>query len=287
MPELPEVEIVKRSLSRIANKAKIKDIKVLNKNLRYKISRKFCDQLINEKIIKISRRSKYLIFHFKEKILLLHLGMTGKLLILRQKDNEIFKSSFYYDLNILTKHNHIYFFLNNGFVLIYNDVRRFGYFKYYFKKKVSEISFLKKLGPEPLGKKFNHKYFKNFIKGKKKNIKSLLMDQIFVSGLGNIYVNEVLFAAKVNPLRLCCNLNGKNINQLIKNIKSVLKKSIINGGSTIKDFKNPSGKSGSFQQFFRVYGKKNRKCSRISCRGTINKILIQNRATFYCPECQT
>ena len=255
MPELPEVEIVKRSLLRIANKAKIKDIKVLNTNLRYKISRKFCDQLINEKIIKISRRSKYIIFHFKEKILLLHLGMTGKLLILRQKDNEIFKSSFYYDLNILTKHNHIYFFLNNGFVLIYNDVRRFGYFKYYFKKKLSEISFLKKLGPEPLGKKFNHKYFKNFIKGKK-NIKSLLMDQTFVSGLGNIYVNEVLFVAKVNPLKLCCDLNDKNINQLIKNIKLVLKKSIINGGSTIKDFKSPSGKVAIFNNFLEYMVKK-------------------------------
>ena len=113
------------------------------------------------------------------------------------------------------------------------------------------------------------------------------MDQTFVSGLGNIYVNEVLFVAKVNPLKLCCDLNDKNINQLIKNIKLVLKKSIINGGSTIKDFKSPSGKSGNFQQFFRVYGKKNRKCSRISCKGKINKILIQNRATFYCPECQT
>ena len=201
MPELPEVEIVKRSLLRIANKAKIKDIKVSNKKLRYKISNDFSEQLINEKIIKITRRSKYLIFHFKEKILLLHLGMTGKLLVLRKKDNEIFKTSFYYNLNILPQHNHVYFFLNNGFVLIYNDVRRFGYFKYYFKKKINEIGFLKKLGPEPLGNRFNYEYFKNFIKSKKKNIKSLLMDQTFVSGLGNIYVNEALFMSKINPLK--------------------------------------------------------------------------------------
>lgn len=287
MPELPEVEIVKRSLLRIANKAKIKDIKVLNKKLRYKISNDFSEQLINEKIIKITRRSKYLIFHFKEKILLLHLGMTGKLLVLRKKDNEIFKTSFYYDLNILPQHNHVYFFLNNGFVLIYNDVRRFGYFKYYFKKKLNEISFLKKLGPEPLGNRFNYEYFKNFIKSKKKNIKSLLMDQTFVSGLGNIYVNEALFMTKINPLKACCNLDTKDINQLIKNIKSILRKSIKSGGSTIRDFKNSSGKSGSFQQFFKVYGRKNKKCSRISCSGKINKILIQNRATFYCFACQT
>jgi formamidopyrimidine-DNA glycosylase len=287
MPELPEVEIVKRSLLRIVNKAKIKDIKVFNKKLRYKISNDFSDQLINEKIIKITRRSKYLIFHFKEKILLLHLGMTGKLLVLRKKDNEIYKTSFYYDLNILPQHNHVYFFLNNGFVLIYNDVRRFGYFKYYFKKKLNEISFLKKLGPEPLGNQFNYEYFKNFIKSKKKNIKSLLMDQTFVSGLGNIYVNEALFMSKINPLKRCRNLDGKDINQLIKNIKSILKKSIKNGGSTVRDFKNSSGKSGSFQQFFKVYGRKNKECSRISCSGKINKILIQNRATFYCFLCQT
>ena len=287
MPELPEVEIVKRSLLRIANKAKIKDIKVFNKKLRYKINNDFRYQLVNEKIIKITRRSKYLIFHFKDKILLLHLGMTGKLLVLRKKDNEIFKTSFYYDLNILPQHNHIYFFLNNGFVLIYNDVRRFGYFKYYFKKKLNEISFLKKLGPEPLGNQFNYEYFKNFIKNKKKNIKSLLMDQTFVSGLGNIYVNEALFMSKINPLKECRNLCAKDINQLIKNIKSILKKSIKNGGSTVRDFKNSSGKSGSFQQFFKVYGRKNKECSRISCNGRINKILIQNRATFYCFGCQT
>ena len=286
MPELPEVEIVKRSLLKIANKAKIKDIKVFNKNLRYKISKNFSKQLINEKITKISRRSKYLIFHFRKKVLLLHLGMTGKILILRKKDNALFKTSFYYDLNIIPKHNHVYFLLDNGFALIYNDVRRFGYFKYYFKKKLNDISFLKNLGPEPLTNNFNEKYFKNFIKNKKKNIKSLLMDQTFVSGLGNIYVNEVLFMSKINPARACYNLDVQNINQLIKQTKLILRKSIMNGGSTIKDFKNSLGKSGTFQQFFKVYGKTNENCSRISCNGKINKILIQNRATFYCSNCQ-
>ena len=113
------------------------------------------------------------------------------------------------------------------------------------------------------------------------------MDQSFVSGLGNIYVNEALFMSKINPLKECCNLCAKDINQLIKNIKSILKKSIKNGGSTVRDFRNSSGKSGSFQQFFKVYGRKNKECSRISCNGRINKILIQNRATFYCFGCQT
>ena len=129
MPELPEVEIVKRSLLKTVNKAKIIDIKVNNKNLRYKLSYKLLTQIINKKILKISRRSKYLIFHFQHFLLLIHLGMTGKFLITRKRDKLIIKTSFYYDLNILPKHNHIHFTLNNGLILIYNDVRRFGFFK--------------------------------------------------------------------------------------------------------------------------------------------------------------
>ena len=129
MPELPEVEIVKKSLFKMINKAKIIDIKVNIKNLRYKIPNSFSKHLIDEKILKISRRSKYIIFHFEKKLLLAHLGMSGKLLLMRSYDNTIFKTSFYYDSNILQNHNHIYFVLNNGLVLVYNDVRRFGFFK--------------------------------------------------------------------------------------------------------------------------------------------------------------
>jgi len=219
MPELPEIEIVKRSLFKKVNKAKIVNVKINNKNLRYKIPHKLSKKLINEKILKISRRSKYLIFHFKNKLLLVHLGMSGKFLIVRSKDNKMFKTSFYYDLDILAKHNHIYFVLNNGLVLIYNDVRRFGFFKLYKNKKLNEIVFLNKLGIEPLSSLFNVKYFENFIKNKKKNIKNLLMDQTFVSGLGNIYVNEALFASKIYPLRICSGLNKKEIKNLIFHIK--------------------------------------------------------------------
>jgi len=142
MPELPEIEIVKRSLFKKINKAKIVNVKINNKNLRYKIPHTLPKKLINEKILKISRRSKYLIFHFKNKLLLVHLGMSGKFLIVRSKDNKMFKTSFYYDLNILTKHNHIYFVLNNGLVLVYNDVRRFGFFKLYNTTQLNKIIFL-------------------------------------------------------------------------------------------------------------------------------------------------
>ena len=286
MPELPEIEIVKRSLFKKINKAKIVNVKIYNKNLRYKIAHTLPKQLINEKILKISRRSKYLIFHFKNKLLLAHLGMSGKFLIIRSKDKKMFKTGFYYDLDILAKHNHIHFILNNGLELIYNDVRRFGFFKLFENIKLKEITYLKKLGPEPFSVLFCIKYVQKFIKNRKKNIKNLLMDQTFVSGLGNIYVNEALFLSKIHPLRQCSNLERKSIKNLIYNIRKVLKIAINQGGSSIRDFKNVYGKSGNFQQFFNVYGQENKNCSRISCKGKIKKISISNRSSFYCNVCQ-
>ena len=168
MPELPEIEIVKRSLFKMINKAKIINIKVSNKNLRYKIPSNFSKILTNKKILKISRRSKYLIFHFHKELLLIHFGMSGKILLIRKNDLTTFKTSFYYDANIKSQHNHISFELNNGYRLIYNDVRRFGFFKHYNTNKLNEIGFLKKLGLEPFSKIFNFKYFEKFIKNKKK-----------------------------------------------------------------------------------------------------------------------
>ena len=212
--------------------------------------------------------------------------MSGKLFLFKKKNSKIFKTSFYYDLNILPKHNHICFFLDNGFKLIYNDVRKFGFFKLYDHSKPNKIVFLEKLGIEPLSKKFDAKYFKNFTKNKKKNLKNLLMDQTFISGLGNIYVNEALFMTKIHPLRPCYNLNRAEMKRLILNIKSVLQLSISEGGSSIMNFKNTFGKSGYFQQLFKVYGRENKNCSRISCKGKIQKILISNRSSFYCNNCQ-
>jgi len=286
MPELPEVEIVRRSLLKTINKAKIISIKIKNRNLRYKIQSKFSNFLIGEKILNVSRRSKYLIFHFKEKILLLHLGMSGKILIRRVKDNLILKTSFYYNLNFPIKHNHVYFKLSNGLQLIYNDTRRFGFFKIYNFKELNKIDFLKKLGIEPFSKNFNMNFFMRFISNRNKNIKNLLMDQTFVSGLGNIYVNEILYMSKVSPLRSCKNLKKKEIQNLIFNTKKILKLAITKGGASIRDFKNTFGQSGGFQQYFYVYGKKNKRCSRISCNGIINKIVISNRSSFYCDKCQ-
>ena len=145
---------------------------------------------------------------------------------------------------------------------------------------------MKLLGPEPLSKELNVNYFKDYISKRDRNIKNILMDQKFISGLGNIYVNEVLFLTNINPVRICSSLNRKEVSRLIINIKSILRLSISQGGSSIKDFKHTSGKNGKFQQFFAVYGKENKNCSRISCKGKIKNIPISNRSSFYCDKCQ-
>ena len=286
MPELPEVEIIKRSLFRMVNKEKIIGIKTSNKKLRYKLHASFCSDLIGEKILNISRRSKYIILHLKNKFLLIHLGMTGKFFIKRVKDSKLMKTSFYYDLKLIKKHNHVYFFLSNDLILIYNDVRRFGFIKLYKNSKLKNTPFIKKLGIEPLSKNLNINYFKKFTTKKTRNIKNILMDQTFISGLGNIYVNECLFMSKIHPLKKCSILKNHDILKLILNIKKILKLAILKGGSSIKDFENISGKKGSFQQFFTVYNKENSNCSRISCTGKIKKIIISNRSSFYCSKCQ-
>jgi len=194
-------------------------------------------------------------------------------------------ASFYGTLNPHKKHNHIVINLNNNLNLIYNDPRRFGYFKILNENFMKEKP-LRNLGPDPFSVSFNSTYIKRYIKNKKKNIKNLLMDQAFVSGLGNIYTNEILFYCRINPIKIISKLSKKNILNIIINTRKVLSKAISFGGSTIRDFKKTDGKFGNFQQIFKVYGKQNQKCSRNKCIGLIKKIVICNRSTFYCSKCQ-
>jgi len=287
VPELPEIEVLRISLHNLVTGSKIEKVKVNNKNLRFKLPRLFEKKLTNNIITKISRRSKYIIFSLNNNSnLLLHLGMSGIIFLVRNNDKKKIKTSFYYDLNILPKHNHVLIYLNNGYSLVYNDVRRFGFFKIFNKNNIKKSFLISKLGPEPLGKFFNYQYFIKSIFGKKKNIKNLLMDQTFVAGLGNIYVNEILFLSRIYPLKLCNKLSLKNIKTLIYFIKKVLKLSIKLGGSSIRNYINPLGQSGLYQKVFNVYGRQKLKCTRKECSGTIKKIMISKRSSFYCNICQ-
>jgi formamidopyrimidine-DNA glycosylase len=288
MPELPEVEVVKRSLESLINNAHIEDIKINESNLRYKVKKREINQIVGLKIINIKRRSKYLLFIFNKGIVMIaHLGMTGKFFIInKNKIKE--KTSFYYNLDETkdNKHNHIIFTFNNKTKLIYNDVRKFGFIKFDKISSIKKNPHLKILGPEPLKNIFNFEYFKNYIRGKKRNIKDLLMDQKFVSGLGNIYVNEILFYSKIKPIKKIFKLKDDEIKRILNNTKKILNKAIKFGGSSIKNFSSSSGKVGSFQQYFSVYGKKGNYCSNADCNNTIKKIVISNRASFFCSNCQ-
>ena len=288
MPELPEVEVVKRSLINKTQNLIVKAVKINDGRLRYKISRNKIKKIIGLKFKKISRRSKYLLFFFDNDIVMLvHLGMTGKFFFINREKIK-HKTSFYYDLNDDKdkKHDRIIFYLSNNQKLIYNDIRKFGFIKFIKQVNLEQNTHLKYLGPEPLSIKFNIGYFKNYIKGRKRTIKDLLMDQKFISGLGNIYVNEILFFSGIRPTKKIKKLTTFEIQKIIKFSKKIISKAIVLGGSSIKDFSSSSGKRGSFQQHFSVYGKKGENCSKANCFGKIKKIIIANRASFFCDKCQ-
>ena len=288
MPELPEVEVVKRSLTSKIQKLVVEKITVKDEKLRYRINKKKLKTLLGLKIIKILRRSKFLLFIFeKNTVMLVHLGMTGKFFFINSNDKK-FKTSFYYNIDETkdNKHNRLIFLLSKRQKLIYNDVRKFGFIKILDKRLLKHNLHLKNLGPEPLGNSFDFKYFKNYLINRNRTIKDILMDQKFVSGLGNIYVNEVLFLSKVKPTKKTYLIKNSEINKIIKNTKKTLKKAISLGGSSLKDFSSSDGKKGEFQQYFYVYGRKGENCLNKNCNKKIIKTVIGNRATFYCPKCQ-
>jgi len=286
MPELPEVEIVRQSLTKNIKGKKINKILVRNRNLRFKLKPSFEEKLKNKIITKIDRFSKYLIIELENKsYCIVHLGMSGTIHIIKNKKKSLFtNTSFYHSPKLPKKHNHIEFSFDD-MKLIYNDPRRFGFFQ--LIRNIDELN--KKFdnfGPEPFSKKFNLDYLKSYFKEKKKDIKSFLLDQKFVSGIGNIYASEILFLSKIHPQSSAKNLNKAHCQKIIKNSKKILISAIKKGGSTIKDFKNILGDTGKFQKEFKVYGRDKKNCKRLSCSGIISKITQANRSTFYCKKCQ-
>ena len=286
MPELPEVEIVKQSLAKIIQQKKIKKVIIKNRNLRFKIPLKFEKLLQNKIIEKITRFSKYLILNFSDSsFCLIHLGMSGTIHLIKKNNlNRFTNVSFYSSPNLPKNHNHVEIQFE-GFKVIYNDPRRFGFFKFIGTKQ-ELINRFSHLGPEPFFKSFNLKYLVKYFFNKKKDIKSFLIDQKFVSGIGNIYASEILYLSKINPTTFAMKLSKEECKKIIFFSKSVLTKAIKKGGSSIRDFKNTSGKTGNFQKEFKVYQRENLNCLRSKCAGKIRKIFISNRSTFFCNMCQ-
>ena len=286
MPELPEVEIVKQSLVKEIQQKKIKKVIIKNRNLRFKIPLKFEQFLENRIIKKVTRFSKYLILNLSDgSFCLIHLGMSGTIHLIKKDNlNKFTNVSFYNSPNLPKKHNHVEIQFQD-LKIVYNDPRRFGFFKFIENKK-DLIDRFSHLGPEPFFKNFNLKYLLKYFFNKKKDIKSFLLDQKFVSGIGNIYASEILFLCKINPTTHAMKLSKENCKKIISFSKSVLIKAIQKGGSSIRDFKNTSGKIGNFQKEFKVYQRENLNCLRKKCTGKIKKIFISNRSTFFCNKCQ-
>ena len=286
MPELPEVEIVKQSLAKKIQQKIIKKVIIKNRNLRFKIPLKFEELLQNKIIKKVTRFSKYLILNFSDgSFCLIHLGMSGTIHLIKKNNfNKLTNTSFYNSPNLPKKHNHVEIQFKD-IKVIYNDPRRFGFFKF-IKNKQELIDRFNHLGPEPFFKNFNLEYLLKYFLNKNKNIKSFLLDQKFVSGIGNIYASEILFLSKINPTTCAMKLSKEDCKKIIFFSKSVLNKAIEKGGSSIRDFKNTSGKSGNFQKEFKVYQRENLNCLRNKCLGKIKKIFISNRSTFFCNTCQ-
>ena len=286
MPELPEVEIVRQSLDKKIRKKKVKKVIIRNKNLRIKIPNNFKKFLENKIVNKVSRFSKYLIIHLSNnEFCLIHLGMSGTIHLIDTKNKKDFTNlSFYNSSSLPKKHNHIEIIFDK-FKIIYNDPRRFGFFQIIKNFDDLEKRFIH-LGPEPFNSKFNVRYFFKFVQNKERTIKDLLIDQKFVSGIGNIYASEILFLSKVNPKKIIKLLSDKECSQIIKNSKKVLLDAIDKGGSSIRDFKNIDGNKGGFQDNFKVYHREGKDCKRKSCGGIIVKKVITNRSTFFCDFCQ-
>ena len=274
MPELPEVEVVRRSLNEFITGSKINKVSIFNKNLRYKISKKFKKSIQGQKIISIFRRGKFLLIQLENKnFILIHLGMTGKIFIKRKFDKTTVFTDYYFDRKIIKKHNHLELQLSNSVDLIYNDIRKFGFLKILSNKNLEINRHISKLGPEPLSSDFNFNYLKNKCKKKYISIKNFIMDQKNISGLGNIYANEILFLRSIHPKKMTYKLLDEQILKIISSTKRILTKAIQLGGSSIKDFNSISGKKGDFQNKFKVYNRTNKSCLKPKCDGSIKKYI--------------
>ena len=273
MPELPEVETVKEALNQTVKGQTIKDIELRYEPMVKNMSAdEFKEKLINQTIQEVSRRGKYLVFHFDDYQLLSHLRMEGKY--------------FYVDSDFeLNPHVHVIFTLENGKRLLYQDTRKFGTYHLYDKAIDLETTApFQVLGLEPFATEFTPSYVKEKIQNKKKPIKSLLLDQTIVCGLGNIYVDEVLYRARLHPLTSSSELTDKDIENVVKYTVEVLARAIELGGTTIRTFSSSHGVSGTFQNELLVHQRKGENC--YECHTPIEKIKVGGRGTYFCPTCQ-
>jgi len=279
MPELPEVETVRKGLEPYMTGHVIAQADIRRPDLRWPFPENMAARLVGKRVERLRRRSKYILCDLDSgETLLIHLGMSGRMTISAPDKAEAHPA--------LQKHDHVVIDMDNGARITFNDTRRFGAMDLLETKTAEQHKLLASLGPEPLGNSFDETYFVAALKGKNTPIKSALLDQRIVAGLGNIYVCEALWRTGISPLNKAGKLTKARVASLVPAIRSVLNDAITAGGSSLKDYRRADGELGYFQHSFAVYGRENEPCKTEGCKGVIKRVVQSGRSSFYCPKCQ-
>ncbi|MGH6673941.1 MAG: bifunctional DNA-formamidopyrimidine glycosylase/DNA-(apurinic or apyrimidinic site) lyase [Xanthobacteraceae bacterium] len=296
MPELPEVETVRRGLEPAMEGARFTKVEVRRGDLRWPLPKDFKAQLEGKTVTGMGRRAKYLLADLSSgEVLLMHLGMSGSFYVFDEKAHAAKGETpglYYHQRAQHIAHDHVVFHMSSGMVVTFNDPRRFGSMKVVPRQQLDTEPLLNRLGPEPLGNEFDATMLACACAGKKTSLKAALLDQRVVAGLGNIYVCEALHRAHLSPKRTASTIASRNrapnerAERLVDGIKAVLNQAIKDGGSTLRNHRLTDGDLGMFQTHFRVYDREGRKCPAPGCGGTVKRIVQSGRSTFYCPTCQ-
>jgi formamidopyrimidine-DNA glycosylase len=292
MPELPEVETVRRGLQPAMEGAKIVHAEARRKDLRFPFQKDFVARLEGQTVTGLGRRAKYLMADLASgDVLLMHLGMSGSFRVVAG-DGKAVPGKFHHPRGEDRAHDHVVFHMSSGATVIFNDPRRFGYMKIFARNKIDDEPLLQGLGPEPLGNEFDAAMLARACANKKTSLKAALLDQRVVAGLGNIYVCEALFRAHLSPQRLAATLATKkgeptdHAKRLVGAIHAVLNQAIKAGGSSLRDHRQTTGELGYFQHSFQVYDREGKKCESPGCGGIVRRFTQNGRSTFWCPKCQ-
>jgi len=292
MPELPEVETVRRGLQGAMEGSKIVKAEARRKDLRFPFQKDFVARLEGQTVTGLGRRAKYLMADLASgDVLLMHLGMSGSFRVVKD-ENAKTPGQFRHPRNDDRAHDHVMFRMSSGADVIFNDPRRFGYMKIIARNALEDEPLLKGLGPEPLGNEFDAKMLARSCANKKTSLKAALLDQRVVAGLGNIYVCEALFRAHLSPRRLAATLATRkgeptdHAGRLVEAIHAVLNQAIKAGGSSLRDHRQTSGELGYFQHSFQVYDREGEQCQSAGCSGIVRRFTQNGRSTFWCPKCQ-
>ncbi|MBI5323366.1 bifunctional DNA-formamidopyrimidine glycosylase/DNA-(apurinic or apyrimidinic site) lyase [Bradyrhizobium sp.] len=292
MPELPEVETVRRGLQPVMEGSKILKAEARRKDLRFPFQKDFAARLQGQTVTGLGRRAKYLMADLTSgDVLLMHLGMSGSFRVLKGETNST-PGEFHYPRSEDRAHDHVVFHMSSGASVVFNDPRRFGYMKIIARNELEDEPLLAGLGPEPLGNEFDADMLARACHNKKTSLKAALLDQRVVAGLGNIYVCEALYRAHLSPRRLAATLSTRkgettdHARRLVGEIHTVLNQAIKAGGSSLRDHRQTSGELGYFQHSFQVYDREGEKCRTPRCGGTVRRFNQNGRSTFWCPKCQ-